>query len=265
MRSRCGEAWAGLGRQGHGVGRAGAQHGKEQGVGQAGFRAPPQRGVTPHVRPAQNPNHALFSVLWYADLAIRPLPGSRGAARPPAKVGFGADGSHPRSHHGPSDSRLSGASAARGQRQRPSPFRGAERPQGCPCDFGDRVSRAVWARPRARKSRMGVATASGRVRRTKASESRRLAPPPARGARRRPARLTGPAGRAASQLMRSGGAARARGSSWPCQRPGCWCWRRPRRRSPASGRAPTGPHAAARRRTCWTACAPTAGPRMTRS
>ncbi len=39
--------------------------------------------------PKTNPNHALFSVLGPANLAIRPLPGSWGAARPLAKVSFG--------------------------------------------------------------------------------------------------------------------------------------------------------------------------------
>jgi hypothetical protein len=115
-----------------------------------------QRGTAPHVGPAQNPNHALFSVLGPANLSIRLLPGSRGAARPPAEVGFGADGSHLRSHHGPSDRRLSGASAARGLWQPPPSFRGVERPQGCPSDFGDRASRAVLARPRAKKPLNGA-------------------------------------------------------------------------------------------------------------
>ncbi len=97
--------------------------------------APPPQGDSP-CRPGPKPKP---SVLGPENLAIRPLPGSRGAARPLAKVGFSADGSHPRSHHGPSDSRLSGASAARGLRQPHAAFRGAA------CDFGDRVSGGLTA------------------------------------------------------------------------------------------------------------------------
>jgi hypothetical protein len=82
------------------------------------------------VGPSRNPNHTLFSVA--VDLPISPLPGSRGTARPLAKVGWGADGSKSRSHHGPSDRRLSGASAARGLWRRPQRVKGRRSDLGGP-------------------------------------------------------------------------------------------------------------------------------------